>query len=246
MARMSGGAPFWLNEHMGYNPLRKVNHFGFLDMLGLNFPTLISRLITLFVAFSVHEFAHAWTANAFGDDTPRNAGRLTLNPLKHLDPIGTLVLIFAGFGWARPVPINPYTLERRSPAAVMWVSLAGPFSNFLLAIIAAIPLRFGWIPYTISGKIFPSPYQFLVEFITINLLLMLFNLIPLAPLDGEKIIEHLLPESWNRGFQRIRPYSTLILLLIIFVLPMIGVDIFGWIITPVLTNLYKLLLGIPL
>ncbi|MEN6522259.1 MAG: site-2 protease family protein, partial [Anaerolineaceae bacterium] len=230
----------------GYNPFRKVNHFGFLDMLGLNFPTLISRLITLFVAFSVHEFAHAWTANAFGDDTPRNAGRLTLNPLKHLDPIGTLVLIFAGFGWAKPVPINPYTLERRSPAAVMWVSLAGPFSNFLIAIIAAIPLRFGWIPYTISGKIFPSPYQFLVEFITINLLLMLFNLIPLAPLDGEKIIEHLLPESWNMGFQRIRPYSTLILLLIIFVLPMIGVDIFGWIITPVLTNLYKLLLGIPL
>jgi Zn-dependent protease len=246
MARMESRAPFWLNEHIGYNPFRKVNHIGFLDMLGLNFPTLISRLITLFVAFSVHEFAHAWTANAFGDDTPRNAGRLTLNPLKHLDPIGTLVLIFAGFGWAKPVPINPYTLERRSPAAVMWVSLAGPFSNFLLAIIAAIPLRFGWIPYTISGKIFPSPYQFLVEFITINLLLMLFNLIPLAPLDGEKIIEHLLPESWNRGFQRIRPYSTLILLLIIFVLPMIGVDIFGWIITPVLTNLYKLLLGIPL
>jgi Zn-dependent protease len=215
-------------------------------MLGLTFPTLISRLITLLVAFSIHEFAHAWTANAFGDDTARNAGRLTLNPLKHLDPIGTLVLVFAGFGWAKPVPINPYALERKSPSAVMWVSLAGPFSNFLLAIIAAIPIRFGWISYAATGKIFPSPYTFLIEFLTINLLLFLFNLIPLAPLDGEKIIDYLLPESWRHSFERIRPYSTLILLLIIFVLPMIGVDVFGWIITPVLTNLYKLLLGIPL
>jgi Zn-dependent protease len=215
-------------------------------MLGLTFPTLISRLITLFIAFSVHEFSHAWTAHAFGDDTARNAGRLTLNPLKHLDPIGTLVLIFAGFGWAKPVPINPYTLERKSPSAVMWVSLAGPFSNFVLAIIAAIPIRFGWISYAATGKILPSPYTFLIEFLTINLLLFLFNLIPLAPLDGEKIIDYLLPESWRHGFERIRPYSTLILLLFIFVLPMIGVDVFGWIITPVLTNLYKLLLGIKL
>ncbi len=215
-------------------------------MLGLDIPTLVSRIFTLLIAFSVHEFAHAWTANAFGDDTPRAAGRLTLNPLAHLDPMGTIVLIFAGFGWAKPVPVNPYALQRRSSSALMWVSLAGPFSNFLLAIIAAIPLRFSWISYAPSSQFLPSPYQFIIEFIAINLLLMLFNLIPLSPLDGDKIAEYFLPESCNRVFQRIRPYSPILLLIIIFVLPMVGVDILGWIIHPVLSNLFNLLLGIPI
>jgi Zn-dependent protease len=159
--------------------------------------------------------------------------------------MGTLVLIFAGFGWARPVPVNPYALEKRSSSALMWVSLAGPMSNFVLAILASIPLRFGWLPYTSSSSILPSPYMFLVEFISINLLLMVFNLIPLAPLDGDKIVEHFLPESWNRAFNRIRPYSAYILLAIVFVLPMLGVDLLGWIIRPVMQNLFNLLMGYP-
>jgi len=214
-------------------------------MLGLGIPTLITRLITLVVAFSVHEFSHAWTANAFGDSTPKNAGRLTLNPLKHLDPMGTLVLIFAGFGWAKPVPVNPYALERRSSSALMWVSLAGPLSNFVLAILASIPLRFDWVPNTSSSALLPSPYMFLVEFISINLLLMVFNLIPLAPLDGDKIVEYFLPESWNKAFNRIRPYSAFILLAVVFVLPMLGFDLLGWIIRPVMQNLFNLLMGYP-
>jgi Zn-dependent protease len=214
-------------------------------MLGLGIPTLITRLITLVIAFSVHEFSHAWTANAFGDSTPKNAGRLTLNPLKHLDPMGTLVLIFAGFGWAKPVPVNPYALERRSSSALMWVSLAGPLSNFVLAILASIPLRLNWVPYSSSSALLPSPYMFLVEFISINLLLMVFNLIPLAPLDGDKIVEYFLPESWNRAFNRIRPYSAFILLAVVFVLPMLGFDLLGWIIRPVMQNLFNLLMGYP-
>jgi len=214
-------------------------------MLGLGIPTLITRLITLVIAFSVHEFSHAWTANAFGDSTPKNAGRLTLNPLKHLDPMGTLVLIFAGFGWAKPVPVNPYALERRSSSALMWVSLAGPLSNFVLAILASIPLRLNWVPYNGSSALLPSPYMFLVEFISINLLLMVFNLIPLAPLDGDKIVEYFLPESWNRVFNRIRPYSAFILLAVVFVLPMLGFDLLGWIIRPVMQNLFNLLMGYP-
>ena len=212
-------------------------------MLGLDIPTFISRVITLVIALSVHEFSHAFVANAFGDDTPRAAGRLTLNPLKHLDPMGSLVLIFAGFGWAKPVPVNPYALERRSSSALMWVSLAGPFSNFLLAVLAAIPFRMNLIPYVASSKFLPSTYEFLYEFIAINLLLMIFNLIPLAPLDGDKIVEYFLPESWNRVFQRIRPYSPILLLALIFVLPMLGLDIIGWIIRPVLSNLFSLLVG---
>src|SRR3990172_6184271 len=111
----------------------------------LNLPTLIARIFVLLVAFSVHEFAHAWSADMFGDETPRMNGRLTLNPLVHLDPMGSLLLLVVGFGWARPVPVNPYALSRRSPAALMLVSLAGPLSNLIMAVIAAVPFRLGLV-----------------------------------------------------------------------------------------------------
>ena len=108
-----------------------------------NVPLLISSILTLLIAFTIHEFSHAKVADMLGDNTPRANGRLTLNPGAHLDLMGSLMLIVAGFGWAKPVPINPYALSRRSAAGVMWVSLAGPMSNFLMAIIAAIPIRMG-------------------------------------------------------------------------------------------------------
>lgn len=213
-------------------------------MLGLSPATIISRILTLLIAFSVHEFAHAWTANAFGDDTPRLNGRLTLNPAVHLDLMGTLMLLFAGFGWARPVPVNTYALRRRSPSALMWVSLAGPLSNFLLAILAAVPLRLRLvsISYSSSG-LFPTPFSFLLEFMQINLLLALFNLLPIAPLDGEKIAEYFFPPSWIRFLDTIRPYGPIILLVIIFVGPMLGIDLLGWILYPTLNLLTRLLLG---
>ena len=107
--------------------------------------TLISMIIILLTAFSVHEFAHAWTANYFGDSTPKINGRLTLNPLAHLDPVGSIMLIFFRFGWAKPVPVNPYTLRQRAPSALMWVALAGPLSNFLMAMIAALPFQLNLI-----------------------------------------------------------------------------------------------------
>jgi Zn-dependent protease len=213
-------------------------------MLNLTPATLISRIITLIIAFSVHEFSHAFTADYFGDDTPRQNGRLTLNPSAHLDLVGTLMLLVAGFGWAKPVPVNPYALRRRSSSAMMWVSLAGPLSNLLLAIIAAIPLRFGvFNPSPAESNLFPTPYAFLIQFMFINLALALFNLIPLAPLDGEKIAESLFPPPWVRFLDRIRPYSSLILLAIVFVGPAIGIDIVGWIIYPAISAISRLLLG---
>src|SRR5512139_542806 len=114
-------------------------------MLNLNISMLLSHLFVLLTAFSVHEFSHAITADRLGDMTPRQNGRLTLNPLVHLDPIGSLLLLVAGFGWAKPVPINPYALLRRSTAGVMLVSLAGPVSNFLMAVLAAIPFQLGLV-----------------------------------------------------------------------------------------------------
>jgi Zn-dependent protease len=216
-------------------------------MLGLDTPTLIARAFVLLTAFAVHEFAHAWTANYFGDDTPRLHGRLTLNPLAHLDPMGSLMLIVAGFGWAKPVPVNPYALQRRSPAALMWVSLAGPMSNLLMAILAAIPFQLGLISvfeaYTNSGNSFlPSVPFLLLEFLYINLLLMLFNLIPLFPLDGEKIAQYFFPPAWADFLDRIRPYSPVILLLLFIGLPFLGLNVFGWIMQPAMEVLMGILL----
>jgi Zn-dependent protease len=215
---------------------------GFLD---LSPSTLISHLVVLVVAFTIHEFAHAWTANYFGDTTPEANGRLTLNPLAHLDPMGSLLLLVAGFGWAKPVPVNPYALQRRAPSALMWVSLAGPMSNLLMAIAAAIPFRLGIYSvydaqtalFSANSHFLPTLPQLLYTFVQINLVLMLFNLIPLAPLDGEKIAEYFFPSSWLRVLDRIRPYGPVILLVVVF----FGVA--WYIITPPLRLLMNLLVG---
>jgi len=213
-------------------------------MLGLSISKLIIRIVTLVIAFTVHEFAHAWIANAFGDRTPKDNGRLTLNPLVHLDLFGSLLLLVAGFGWAKPVPVNPYALNRHSRSAFMWVSLAGPLSNLGMAILAAIPLRFGLIQYQISSsKFIPTAYEFAIEFIVINLALMLFNLIPLAPLDGEKVLDFLLPANLRQGWNKIKPYGPIILLALVFVLPMIGIDMISMILTPALSGILRILVG---
>lgn len=214
-------------------------------MFGLDPSTLISHLVVLLTAFAVHEFAHAWTANYFGDDTPRLNGRLTLNPIAHLDPMGSLLMLVAGFGWAKPVPVNPYALERRSSAAPMLVALAGPLSNLLMAILAAIPFQLGLVSiqtamfdYSTSASHFlPTFPQLLFVFVYINLLLMLFNLIPLYPLDGEKVLMYFIPPSWARGLENIRPFAPLILLALVFLGGL------NWIITPTLNLLVRLLVG---
>ena len=218
--------------------------FNFLPSL----PQLITYGIILLTCFPVHEFAHAWVADRFGDTTPRANGRLTLNPLAHLDPIGSLLMIVAGFGWAKPVPINPYALQRRSRAAPMLVSLAGPMSNLLLAIIASLFFRVGLVSANkvgyIAGGAVPNLPLFLWMFVGINLWLMLFNLIPVFPLDGEKVVDYFLPAAGVRFMEIIRPYGPMILLVIIFVLPLVGVDVLGRVIQPAYFALARLLIGI--
>jgi len=206
-------------------------------MLGLSLTTLISRVITLVIAFTVHEFSHALAADQLGDDTPRLQGRLTLNPLVHLDPIGSIMLVIAGFGWARPVQINPYVIQRRHPAGPMIVAAAGPFSNLLLAIVATIPVRAGLISVTSSSFV----SQFFIEFIWINLILLFFNLLPIFPLDGEKILDFFLPPRGQDVLRQIRPYGMYILMALIILGSFGSFDILGLIVMKPAMSLMRLL-----
>ncbi len=212
-------------------------------LFNLEISDIITNVITLIIAIGLHEFAHAKVADLLGDTTPRMNGRVTLNPLAHLDPIGTLMMIFAGFGWGRPVPVNPYALNRRTPAGLMWVSLAGPMSNFLLAILAAIPLRMGLASPFSPQEFLPSSQSFLYQFIFINIFLALFNLVPLFPLDGDKIADYFMPPGVGRVLEVIRPYGPMILILLLFVGPRFGFDFIGTFVYPPVGTLFGLLVG---
>lgn len=208
-------------------------------MFGLSMSTILVRLIILFLAVPIHEWAHAWSAYQLGDDTASLQGRLTLNPLAHLDPIGSLLLLFAGFGWGKPVPINPYRMRVSPRAGMAITAIAGPFSNFVLAMLLAIPFRLGWIDWYTESLSISTLLMIAIE---INLSLMLFNLIPVYPLDGEKVLIGLLPSRWGDSLLRLRQMGTLILAALIFVLPRLGLDLIGMVITPVYVLIMRLLL----
>jgi Zn-dependent protease len=204
----------------------------------LSFPTIITKLLVLLISFPIHELAHAWTANHYGDDTPKLHGRLTMNPFAHLDVAGSIIFLVSYFGWAKPVPVNPEVLKRHSRFAYLLVSLAGPLSNLILAILVAIPFRLGLLSY--SNTLLS---QVLLNFIIFNLILAIFNLIPISPLDGGKILGQLLPYNLQPIFARIDRYGPIILMALLFVLPMIGFDFFGAIMNPILSGLFAILTG---
>ena len=158
----------------------------------LNLPdvsTIIARIVVLIIAFTIHELSHAVTADYLGDPTPRRMGRITLNPLKHLDPIGTLLLIVAGFGWAKPVMVNPMNMRGNPRTSMAIVAAAGPVSNLLMAAIAAVFFRLGVVSFTQTSTAL-SPSLLLSEFIWINLILAFFNLIPINAKSLVNVGEH--------------------------------------------------------
>jgi Zn-dependent protease len=180
--------------------------------------TFITFAIILLVSLPAHELAHAAMATAFGDPTPRAQGRLSFNPLRHLDPIGSLLLLVAGFGWAKPVMVDAGALRGRSPAALALVSVAGPGTNLLLALIGSAVFRLHLVGlYWTNGTTVPSAGQFLWYFVSINLVLMLFNLIPIAPLDGEEVLAFFLPPAGRRALASVRPYGMYVLFALILV-----------------------------
>lgn len=202
-----------------------------------------NRLITLGILFltsmPVHEWAHAWTAFQLGDDTAARRGRLTINPLAHLDPVGTISLLIFGFGWGKPVPVNPYRLrgDRRRNHAL--VSIAGPLSNLVLAMIAAVPFRLGWLSL-FGGASTISPQGILMQFISINLALMVFNLIPFPPLDGSRVLAWALPREWAGRLEQLERFGGPGLMLGLYLLSRLG--ILGMIMNPLMNFMFRALL----
>lgn len=195
-----------------------------MDFMNLLNP---DRLITLAILFltsmPIHEWAHAWTAFQLGDDTAAQRGRLTINPLAHLDPIGTLSLVLFGFGWGRPVPVAPYRLRGKMRASWALVSVAGPFSNLVLAMLAAIPFRLGWLSLYASGSSVVSLRGIMLNFVGINLALLLFNLIPIPPLDGSRVLTWLLPPRWASVMDRMEYFGGAGMMLILYLLSRLGI-----------------------
>ena len=212
---------------------------------GVDVATLIARLIVLLIAFTLHELAHAVTADYLGDPTPRNQGRITLNPLKHLDPIGTIMLLIAGFGWAKPVMVNPYNMRGNPHTSMAIVAAAGPFTNVLLAALAAMLFRIGLVDPTFSSAgTLPSLNFLLTEFVWINLILAFFNLIPVPPLDGYRILMGLLPGDMGIRLRALERYGFILLLALIFFLPMVGIDVLNWLVVAPSAAMFGVLAGI--
>ena len=214
-------------------------------MLNMNPALLISRIVTLLIAFTCHEYAHALTAVLLGDDTPRQDGRLSLNPLRHLDLWGSILLIAVGFGYAKPVRVNPYAVTRKTKAGMMLTAAAGPFANLLLALLVALLLRSG---FTGNNPLFgltwmPAPSYFLRQFIWTNLSLLVFNLLPLYPLDGEKVVGYFIPDSFRTTWRKIQAHGPQILMLCFFILPYLRINFVENFVSELSYSLYRILVG---
>jgi len=200
--------------------------------------SLIYWLLAFGISLSVHEAAHAWMADRLGDPTAKLSNRLTLNPLAHIDPLGTLMLFVFGFGWGKPVPFDPYNLRNPRRDAGL-ISLSGPAANLILAAILSVILRLFTIYYLIFNIL-------LVPIITLNVRWAIFNLLPFHPLDGGKVLVGFLPPAQAlKAEEFLTQYQLIFLMLIIF--PFFGNSLISLVIDPVINFLLNLLLpGMPL
>lgn len=201
------------------------------------------KLVPGLFAITCHEVSHGYMAWRFGDPTARMEGRLTLNPLKHLDIIGTLMLFVVGIGWAKPVPVIIENL-RNPKRDMVWVSAAGPITNLFIAVISAMLLRLLEIlPFAAieasTGFMLLAPIQYMLAFsVYVNMLLAIFNMIPIPPLDGGRVLMGLLPYRQSIALSRLEPYGMIIIIALVFFTP-----VFSYILLPFLTGGINLLAG---
>jgi len=200
-------------------------------------------LVPALLAVTLHEVAHGFSAEKLGDPTARLLGRLTLNPIKHLDPIGTIALLVFGFGWARPVPVNANNL-RRPKNDMVWVALAGPLANLMLALFCALLLRV--VVYVAASlpeanQVLPyiKPVGLMAAFgLYINVILCLFNLLPIPPLDGGRVLMGILPEKQSLMLRRVEPFGMLLIVFLIF-----GTSIWSVAFGPAVNHVVSLMAG---
>jgi len=183
-------------------------------------------VVALIISLTFHEYGHAAVAKMFGDPTAERLGRLTLNPIAHIDPMGLAMVVLVGFGYAKPVPTDPRNFTRKS--ADLWVAAAGPFMNLLVAVVALnvylLALKFG-MEFTLNEGV----QTFFNLLVSINLMLMLFNLIPLGPLDGHYIFPYLLPEGLRAPYRQLNASYGSFLFLGLIVLSVIGIPVFSYV-----------------
>lgn len=203
-------------------------NFDFLKNIDL----LLIQAPVILLSLTVHEYFHGWTANKLGDNTAKMQGRLTLNPIAHLDILGTILMFIVGFGWAKPVPINPRNFKDPKKDTIL-VAIAGPLSNLAMAVVAGIALRYV-IPGMESGNISTQGISAIVTIILIltviyGIALAVFNMIPIPPLDGSRVMYGILPDRYAYAYSRFEPYGVLFL----FALFIFGGGIFKYLMVPV-------------
>ncbi|GFO57229.1 protease [Geomonas sp. Red276] len=200
-------------------------------------------LVPALMAITCHEVSHGWVADRLGDHTARSMGRLTLNPLRHIDLFGTLMIFIVGIGWAKPVPVD-YRNLKRPKTDMVWVAAAGPVTNFLLATVSAFAMRLmiragSGIPDGTTLAMVADPITLMLAFsVYINLLLGIFNLIPMPPLDGGRVAVGLLPYRLSLGLARLEPFGMIIIIALVFL-----TRVFDYVIFPALNFGVHLLAG---
>jgi len=202
----------------------------------LNNPVLgLLILLAIIIVIGLHEFSHALAGFLLGDHTAEDEGRLTLNPFAHLDPVGTLMIVFAGFGWGKPVPYNPYNLRNQKWGPAL-IGLAGPASNFISALFFAAILKLALPSSSLDNYLI----QFLLYLVYISVGLGFFNLLPIPPLDGSKFLFAIIPSRYENVIYWLQKNGIIFLIGLVLILNVANVPLFDWIINFLISGIFSI------
>ncbi len=205
----------------------------------LDLTRIILTIPVILISLTIHELAHGYVAYRMGDLTAKNQGRLTLNPLKHLDPIGALLLLVAGFGWAKPVPVNQYACKRNPQQGMAIVAIAGPLSNLCLACLGGAFLCIYYLTaiqdLVTNATVNTYIYYFLLYFVQINVVLMVFNLIPIPPLDGSRVVAGFLSGNALQRYYSLERYGMILMLILVVT------NLIGYVLNPAVSGITEMI-----